>query len=367
MITGRSRVKRAIAREDLDRIPFYCDELFVDTERRWLSEGLPASQKEREDLFDYDCTDLFVDSSMRFEPKVIEENEETMTVADKYGFVAIRNKLIPGINYLEHPIKTCQDWQRYKERLHVDFGGCCRIHEVSYFEPFEVWPSRSQAAEIFAAKRASGRYITLRVYGPWELIWRIRGYNEALMDFYDNREMIEDMVDCFTTFLLDVVNEGITHGIKPDCLFLLDDLGSNNTLLFSADIINSLLAPCYTQLGRFLKKQDIDFFVHSCGEVTGIIPTLVDAGVDVLNPLQATAMDVVDLKGQYGEELTFLGNINSRIFHDRKAILAELQRKILVAMQGGGFIFASDHSIPSDVSLEDYLFILEQAKLLGTY
>ena len=127
-MNGMMRSKGAIAHSPIDRIPFYCDELFVDTERQWLDEGLPAAQAEREDLFDYDFTELFIDSSMRFEPKLLEENEETMTVADKYGFIATRNKLIPGIHFHEHPVKNIKDWQRYKERLNVDFGEQSRIH-----------------------------------------------------------------------------------------------------------------------------------------------------------------------------------------------------------------------------------------------
>ena len=70
-MNGRMRSKGAIAHSPIDRIPFYRDKLFVDTERRWLSEGLPAAQADGENLFDYDFTEVFIDSSMRFEPRLI--------------------------------------------------------------------------------------------------------------------------------------------------------------------------------------------------------------------------------------------------------------------------------------------------------
>jgi len=91
-MNGRERVKGALEHKPIDRIPFYCDELFVDAERRWLDEGLPATQAEREDLFDYDFTEMFIDFSIRFEPGLIDEIEETMTVADKYGFIDLNIK-----------------------------------------------------------------------------------------------------------------------------------------------------------------------------------------------------------------------------------------------------------------------------------
>jgi uroporphyrinogen decarboxylase len=366
-MTSRQRVKITLAHQQADRIPFYCDELFVDTEIRWLKEGLPLVQNEREELFGFDCTELFIDSSLRFELKLIEENDETLTVADKYGFVATRNKLIPGIHYHEHPVKSVDDWCKFRERLHVDFAGKSRIHEVTYFKPFEVWPTWAEAREIYLRKRQTGRYIVLRVYGPWEILWRLRGYNEAMMDLYENQELVEDIVEHLTGFLIDVVRKGISYGIQPDGLFLLDDLGSNKSLLFSPEIIRKLFFPCYKKIGEFLKEQKMDFFFHSCGDVKGILPMFVELGVDALNPLQATVMNVVDLKKPYGDKIAFLGNINSRILHDRKAVRDELDDKIPAAMRNGGYIFASDHSIPSELSLKEYLSILDYARQLGTY
>ena len=366
-MNGRERVRGAIRRQKIDRIPFYCDELFTDTARRWLRDCLPQTQSAREDLFNYYCTDLFVDSSMRFEEKLIEENEETMTVSDKYGFVATRNKLIPGIHYNEHPVKNADDWQRYKERLCVDFGQSGRIHEVTYFKPFEKWPAWREAGEIFSRKQKTGRYVVLRAYGPWEITWRLRGFENAMMDMYLNRAMIEDIIESYTIFLMGVIKKGLDTGIHPDAIFLLDDLGGNNGLLFSPVIIKELFYPAYKRLREFLTNHQLDFLLHSCGNIRDIIPMYIEIGIDVLNPLQATEMDIVDIKKQYGNKLSFCGNINSRIMHKRKAIVDEMTYKIPAAMDGGGYIFASDHSIPSEVGFEDYMFILQKARELGTY
>ena len=366
-IDGRTRAAAALRHQPADRIPCFCEELFVDTERRWLEQGLPAEQTAREDLFDYDSTKLFVDASMRFEPTLVEEDEQTMTVADKYGFVAVRNKLIPGIHYLEHPIKTPEDWHRHKHRLHADFGELSRVHGITAFKPFEPWPRWTEAAAIAERKRRTGRYVTLEVYGPWEMIWRLRGYNEALMDLHENRAMVEDMVDHVTGFIVGVVEKALREGVRPDGLFVAEDLGSNQGLLFSPELIRELFCPCYQKLGAFLKDRGLDFLFHSCGDVRDLLPMFIEVGVDALNPLQATVMDVVDLKRQYGGQIAFWGNINSRLMHDREALLAELRRKVPVAMAGGGYIFCSDHSIPTGVDLDDYLFMLEEARRLGTY
>jgi uroporphyrinogen decarboxylase len=362
---GRSRIKGTIERTPIDRMPLWSEELFTDTERKWIKQGMPPTQAEREDFFGYDQTHLFIDTSMRFEEKIIEETDETITVADKFGFVATRNKLTPGIHYHENPIKQVEDWRRHKERLSVDFGRGGRFHEVSYFKPFVEWPGWQDARTIYQRKANTGRYVSATAYGPWETLWRLRGFSEAMMDLYENREMVEDIAGHYVSFLIEVIRKGLETGIRLDGVIINEDLGINTGPLFSPKTIRSIFIPTYKMLGTFLAKQDVHFIVHSCGDITELIPDFIEAGVNVLNPLQATVMDVVELKPKYGEQLTFLGNINARIMHDREAIRAELGRKLPVALQGGGYIFVSDHSIPSQVTLADYQFILQEARRLG--
>ena len=76
----------------------------------------------------------------------------------------------------------------------------------------------------------------------------------------------------------------------------------------------------------------------------------------------------MDLKAKYGDRITFFGNISEQSFKEGpEAIEAELRRKIPVAMEGGGYIYHSDHSIPSEVSLETYLYAMKILEEIGTY
>ncbi|MHB9125470.1 MAG: hypothetical protein ACYC4F_05935, partial [Armatimonadota bacterium] len=222
-MTGRERINGAIERTPIDRIPVYCDELFVNTARAWQKQGMPSSRDEQEDFFDYDVTELFVDTSMRFEERLLEETDEQIKIADKYGFVITRNKNIPGVEYHEHPVKTPEDWERFKDRWSVSEDEPSRIHEVSYFAPLVKWPSWEEAKAIFDRKRATGRHITLRAYGHWEIFWRLRGYTEAMMDLSLNPEMVEEIFDRYTDFLLSVLAMAHKKGIMIDSFFIVDD------------------------------------------------------------------------------------------------------------------------------------------------
>ena len=361
-MTGRERIQAAIERKPLDHVPLYCDELFVTTATKWREQGMPATRSETEDFFDYDCTELFLDTSMRFEERLIGETQDQIKVADKYGMTVTRNKHIPGADYHEHPIKTPEDWQRCKARWRVSPDEPSRVHDVSYAVPLVEWPSWNEAKRIFDRKTATGRHITLRAYGHWEILWRLRGFTEAMMDLVINPDLVEDIFDCYTAFLLNALSTVLEKGMRVDSFFILDDHGSNTGLLFSPDIIRSMILPHCKRIHDFLRAEEIYFFMHSCGDIRSMIPDYLDAGVVALNPLQATAMDVVDLKQLYGDRLTFIGNINSRTMHDRDTVFAEAERKISAAGKGGGDIYSCDHSIPETVDLATYLELLDLIK-----
>ena len=158
-------------------------------------------------------------------------------------------------------------------------------------------------------------------------------------------------------------------GCKPDAIWLTEDMGGTRTTLFSPKTYRELLFPCHKKLGDFLHAHDIYFFMHSCGYIEPLLPDLIEAGLNVIQALQAnTGMHVADLKRKFGDQLTFFGNISEQSFKKGKeAIEAELRDKIPAAMEGGGYIYHSDHSIPPEVTLETYLYAMKVLDEIGTY
>jgi len=124
-----------------------------------------------------------------------------------------------------------------------------------------------------------------------------------------------------------------------------------------------LFKPEVARLGDFLRRNKIDFWMHSDGAVGPLIDDFLDAGVQVLNPLEAKAgIDATELRQRYGKNLCLYGNIDAtRMSGPQKVIEAELRRKIPIA-RDGGYIFHSDHSCPPDVTLERYQWILNTAR-----
>jgi uroporphyrinogen decarboxylase len=78
-------------------------------------------------------------------------------------------------------------------------------------------------------------------------------------------------------------------------------------------------------------------------------------------------MDPVSLKKRYGDKLVLHGGINAVLWDKPEQIKAEMEAVVPKLKENGGYIFSSDHSVPSSVSLEDFRSIVNLAKELGRY
>jgi uroporphyrinogen decarboxylase len=129
-----------------------------------------------------------------------------------------------------------------------------------------------------------------------------------------------------------------------------------------------LVKPFHKRAIDWAHAKGVRAHLHSCGDVNPFVPELVEMGLDALNPMEVKAgMDPVELKKMFGDRLVLHGGVNAVLWDDVEAIEAEMQAVIPVLKEGGGYIFASDHSIPSSVSLEDMRHVVVLYKELGAY
>ena len=382
-MTSRDRVIAAIERTSLDRIPRY-DAFWEDALERWKQEGLVlppprtitvAGERKQirtpaDEYFDFDIAPLYMDISMRFPTGLVADDGVKITVADRCGYTAQKFKgRASSMHFVSHMVEDEEDWENYKDRLTLDLNDTARVDCESYYLHTKEYPSWDGFKEIFKAYRETGKFIPVNVYGPWEAAWRHHGYENSLMDLIAEPEMMGEMFARFTDLTIATVQHMIDLGCKPDAVWSIEDMGGTYTTLFSPKVFEELLLPCHKRLGKFLHENGIYFFMHSCGYIEPFIPELVEAGLDVLQAIQAnTGMDVRKLKPEFGSKLTFFGNISVQSFKDGPAAIeAELREKVPVAMAGGGYIYHSDHSIPPEVSLETYLHTMAVLDEISAY
>ena len=384
-MTGRERVTRIIDHKEADRVPKY-DSLWEETFVRFYDEGLPRDlDKNYEklqlscgtrtigdptgDYFGYDIDVFGLDNSMRLPPRMVEETDTYEIIADRCGYVAKRNKGLSLLDFMEHVCPDEESWMKYRDRFVLDLSDTSRIDNQGFFLKLGKEPTWDEAKLMFDRYRENGKFLLFNGYGPYEAAWRHHGYTQTLMDMACEPDLMRDMFEKNTNLTIEILKHAIKTGMKPDGYWMTEDLGCTRSTLFSPESYKELVYPYHKILGDFLQKEGIRYFVHSCGKIDALLPDFIRAGIEVVQPLQAnTGMNLVDLKKEYGKDLTFWGNIDemayAKTFDD---IEREIAEKVPAAMKGGGYIYHSDHSIPPTVSLENFRYAMKMLEKYGTY
>jgi uroporphyrinogen decarboxylase len=153
-----------------------------------------------------------------------------------------------------------------------------------------------------------------------------------------------------------------------------DDLGMQTGPQISPETYRELFLPRHKKIYEYAKRlSGAHIFLHSCGGVYQLIPYLIEAGVEILNPVQTSAryMEPERLKREFGRELTFWGG-----GCDTQGVLArgtprqvreDVRRRLEVFMPGGGYVWAQIHNIMADVPPENVLAMLEAVQEFGRY
>jgi len=365
---GRTRVANAIARRPLDRIPRY-DSFWEDTLTAWRAQGMPADA-DPDEFFDWDMRMMHIDASMRQDQRVLESDGTFIVYKDRAGYTV--RKMIGksrALDWLDHVTKDKETWRELRRGFAFDPKASARLDVKSYFAHMDAYPTWTEAKAQFDRLRATGKAIAFAVYGPWEATWRHRGYTQLLMDLAMDPDWVVEMATAQSDLVIACLQHSIDAGMKPDALFLIDDLACTRGLLFSPDSWRQIFKPVYAQYGDFLHAHGMGFWLHCCGNCTALIPDLIQCGLDVLQPLQAQAgMVITQLKRDFGRDLTLWGNIDvTKLSGPEAECEAEVRDKILAAKTGGGYMYHSDHSIPPEVTFDRYQRIMELVDRYGGY
>jgi uroporphyrinogen decarboxylase len=364
-MTSRERVKAALRFERPDRLPRN-DAPWTQTIARWRAEGLPDDVAVA-DYFDFDIAMMFIDPSPRFEMKVLKREGGFITYEDRYGYTMRKEEHGEGtIDFIAHRNTGREAWaEAVRPRLVLsdDPTEPARLDDSQYFAHFAPYPSWAEAVEKYRRLYARGRYVLFMCYGPWEAAWRHRGMEELLVDSVQDPGWVDEMGAVHVDLVVDILKRCLDLGARPDGILWAEDLGTSIGPMFSPSGWDDFLRPHYRRFGEFLRREGIDFWLHSDGRIHEYVPRFIDVGVQVLNPLEVKAgMDAVQLREQFGRNLAYYGNISAqRMAGSRSELDEELRRKIPVAREGG-YIMHSDHSVPPEVSLAQYRWMQDRAQ-----
>ncbi len=198
----------------------------------------------------------------------------------------------------------------------------------------------------------------------------LRRMDNFLMDLFIDQENIEKLLDALMEIHLATLEKVCaTVGDVVDVIRLGDDLGMDSGPFMPQDIYQQLFKPRHKKLISYIKdNSNMATLLHSCGGIFPILADLIDAGLDIINPVQTNAyqMDPVNLKKEYGNDITFWGGgIDTRSVLNN-GTTDEVRKQVLERMEifskGGGFVFNTVHNILPDVPPENIIAMTDAVK-----
>lgn len=219
------------------------------------------------------------------------------------------------------------------------------------------------------------------IAGLTEMSLRIRGYEKWYMDIVMDRDAVNRLLEDFLQYKMGYWDSLFTwlkengHAEKIQVISEADDLGTQKSTLISPDDLNELVIPKFKRLWSFMKEKmpHTKNFLHTCGAVRPLLPALIEAGLEIYNPVQFTAanMDLAGLKRDFGKDLVFWGGgvdtQNTLSKGTPEAVRDEVKKILDIMAPNGGFVFAPVHNIQNDISAANFWAMWDTLQEYGKY
>jgi hypothetical protein len=356
-------IKKApsVRREEyLDYMTFQANERPLFTEifgpiiglkEEWLAQGATPEELDFS-AFRYRCearggvpvSTGWVGGSAR---EVLEETDEYVISRDPMGRTMRLNKGVASIPLpLDYPVKSMDDWLKVKR--HYEFT------ETRFGNDWE-----RRAREHLEA----GRVVTVGIPGGFDEPRQLMGEEAVCVAFYEQPELIHGILKTIGDTAFRVLDR-VSATVQVDMLSVHEDMAGKSGPLIGPRHVEEFVAPYYRRIWDMLQERGARLFDQdSDGNMNAVIPAFLDAGVNVMHPMEPAAnMDIVKIRETYGTRLAFYGGIDKHVIRrSKQEIVAELEYKIPPIVPTGGCVFALDHRIPNGTPLENYRFYIRKA------
>jgi uroporphyrinogen-III decarboxylase len=191
----------------------------------------------------------------------------------------------------------------------------------------------------------------------FETAWALRGYEKTLSDLLLNPDFVERLFQIPNRYHLTAAKRLVEMGV--DMIWIGDDVGAQNRMLISPKTWRHFFKPLMATFISTLKSINPGLKVayHSDGNISPIIPDLIEIGLDVLNPIQPRCIDPAEMKKKYGDKLCFWGSIDEQ-YTLPFGTPAEVEREVISRLRTlggeGGLIIGPTHHVQLDTPLENF-------------
>ena len=378
LLTPRERVVKAINHQEPDRVPIDLNPLYDFYLRLKAHLGFEIEEK--------------VSHNLAME--VIPHPDVLM----KLGIDIISVKLgsVKALAKQERADGLVQDeWGVLYRMVEQPAGG--RYYEVVYSPLKDAklqdlnhypWPipdlaGRGESAQADAKKLYENTDLALmgRFGGP---ITETALYMLGMENWMTRLAIDPDFIDALLTKITDIQIGMDQVGLEATAKYLQifkasgEDLGMQTGPMYSPKMFRERLLPHLKRRFQAARKYldevnpGVKIMLHSCGSIRKFLPDLIEAGVDIIDPVQphAAGMDTAGLKNDFGNHLVFHGGVDIQYvlpFGTEEEIDQEVKERITSLGKGGGYILAPAHNVQADVPPKNIVRMCSAAKKYGVY
>ena len=341
-MTPKERQLAAIRREPIDRTPV--DAIWVYNQKA-IADYLKIDQKQVLEYLELDGR-----------PILLEYENEFSERSDEAGAIFWSTTLFEG------------DSSQYGTHRKYPLANASGIKDIEAYQ----WPDTDKFQYEKSRKLAEKYGDTYALRGPfWMPIFckacDLFGMEEAMVRMMTEPGVFEAAVRSITDIAMDVYRKYFDLcGDKVEIFHVGDDFATQRGLMISPAKWREFIKPQWSRLIEYGKSLNKIIWFHSCGDITEVLPDLIDMGIDVWETVQLHTLPISPskLKSEYGRHITFFGGINTQTlpFSTPAAIESEVQQCVEILGKNGGYICGPDHSINADVPPENAIALFKAAR-----
>jgi uroporphyrinogen decarboxylase len=369
-ISSKERIGLILRRQPVDRIGLF-EVFWRETAKQWADAGHFQEPEMVSDHFGLDlrrsngeitppyATLLNMVGDIECGERLVEETATMKLVRDGNGALLRWHKGQSGApEHVDFLIKDRASWEEHIRPKLTDKNLYQRRINFELYRRVRAQCARDQ------------RFFTCGVVGSFDQMSPVCGHQHLLTGMALDPEWIRRMCDLYVTVTIELLEILFAREGLPDGMWVWDDLGFKNRPFLSPAMYKELIFPGHKRLFDFAHARDLPVIIHADGLVEPLLPHLIEAGIDCLQPVEAKAgMDLVKLKKTFGLRLAFIGGMDARelISNNLGRVRKELEKKLPQAMAGSGYILQVDHSVSDQVCYETYKYFVQRGLEIGTY
>lgn len=262
--------------------------------------------------------------------------------------------------------RTLEDLQYHMSQVTWSRLGCPPWHPG--FDESRWAEMRTRIADL----RGKTDRALMCAFGGNLLEWGqfLRGFGQFMLDLVERPRDAHMLLDALLDLHLrnaDRFCEAV--GDLVEVVHTGDDLGTQHGPQISPAMHREFFLPRQKRLNeRIHEKSQMKVFFHSCGGIYPLIPHLIEAGVDILNPVQTACADMgaERLKREFGKDLVFWGGgceTQSTLVHGTpEDVRRQVRERVGIFGAGGGFVFNQIHNVLNGVPPENVVAMFEAAQ-----